>query len=68
MILAHFTIKMYHFSKGFFHRGRCVERAFQAKQLHWCIPGLKDNAFMIVPLQCAQAEGLEHIYTQALQN
>lgn len=45
-----------------------MERAFQAKQLHYCIPALKDNAVMIVPSQCAQAEGLEHIYIQALQN
>lgn len=44
-----------------------MERAFQAMQLHYYIPALKDNAFMIVASQCAQA-GLEHIYMQALQN
>lgn len=68
MVLAHFTTKLYHLSKGFFHRGRCVERAFQAKQLHWCIPVFKDSACLIVPSQCAQTERPQHIYIQALQN
>lgn len=63
MVLAQsFTTKLSQFSKRFFHGGIYMERAFQAKQLHWCIPGLKDSAFVIIPSQCAQAEGLVYIY------
>lgn len=31
MILAHFTTKLYHLSKGFFHRGRCVEKSISGQ-------------------------------------